>query len=603
MSPNDQNSLDAAAPASSDDASASGFAALGIAAPILRAMSELGYEQPTPIQAQAIPLLLAGKSLLGTAQTGTGKTAAFALPLLSRLTDRQRKPRILVLTPTRELAIQVAEAFQAYARHLPQLHVLPIYGGQAMSGQLRALERGVDIVVGTPGRVMDHMRRKSLDLGAVRAVVLDEADEMLRMGFIDDVDTILAETPAKSQRALFSATMPSVIRRIAARHLGDAEEVRIASKTSTVERIEQCYLMIQPHNKLAALTRILDVEEFDGLLIFVRTKSSTTELAEKLEARGFAVAALNGDLSQPLREQTINRLKRGQLDIVVATDVAARGLDVDRISHVINFDIPNDPEAYVHRIGRTARAGRQGKAILLVTPREQRLLKMIEQTTRQPLSAMGVPTGEQVSHQRVRRFESQLLETISQQSLAPLRDLLAKLAADNELDMSDVAAALAWRVQRERPLFPELPPIAAASTDISRQSTQRPSRSHAANLPPSGDYSRARSKSRDTGDSALVRYRIEVGKNQGALPKDIVGAIANEAGIASRYIGRIEILDDHSTVDLPAGMPATVLNHLKKVRVRQHPTMISPLSPALSSPSEKSVGRVPIKRSKPSHPD
>lgn len=583
---------------------APGFAALGISALILKAIGELGYEQPTPIQTQAIPLLLAGKNLLGTAQTGTGKTAAFALPLLSRLDARQRKPQILVLTPTRELAIQVAEAFQAYARHLGNFHVLPIYGGQAMVSQLRALERGVAVVVGTPGRVMDHLRRGSLSLGDIKAVVLDEADEMLRMGFIDDVDTILGKTPANSQRALFSATMPSAIRRVAARHLGVAEEVRIASKTSTVENIEQGYLMVHTGNKLAALTRILEIEEFDGLLIFVRTKSATVELAEKLSARGFAANALNGDLSQPVRELTINRLKRGQLDIIVATDVAARGLDVERISHVINYDIPNDAESYVHRIGRTARAGRKGKAIMLVTPKEQRLLKAIEQATRQPLRALDVPTGEQVSSRRVQRFQSQVLEIVSRENLHRFRALLETMAHDNELDVNDIAAALAWQIQRERPLFPNLEPIAAATPEAH-------SVTRAAHKPGSGEKPRSsKGKLRDTqdsrparpraeADSGLVRYRIEVGKEHGALPKDIVGAIANEAGMTSRNIGRIEMFDDYSTVDLPAGMPKAVFNHLKKVRVRQQVTNISLLS---QQPAEKPMGKTPLKRSKPVPP-
>ncbi len=577
---------------------APGFAALGIAAPILQAIGELGYEQPTPIQAQAIPLLIAGKNLLGTAQTGTGKTAAFALPLLSRLQPKRKAPQILVLTPTRELAIQVAEAFQAYARHLGDFHVLPIYGGQPMFGQLRALERGVAVVVGTPGRVMDHLRRKSLDLSGLQATVLDEADEMLRMGFIDDVDTILAQTPADSQRALFSATMPPAIRRIAARHLGVAEEVRIVNKTATVERIEQGYLMVHNSNKLAALTRILEVEEFDGLLIFVRTKSATVDLAERLAARGFAAVALNGDLSQAIREQTITKLKRNQIDIVVATDVAARGLDVDRISHVINFDIPNDPESYVHRIGRTARAGRTGKAILLVTPKEQRLLRAIESATRQPLRALDIPSGEEVSDRRVERFQQTLLATLGQESLSRLRELVEKMAHDNELDIGAIAAALAWQVQRERPLFPKLDRIATAGPEprpAVGTAGKRSANAKTATKPqaPGAPPRAARSPRPATeADGEVVRYRIDVGTDHGALPKDIVGAIANEIGIPSRQIGRIEMFEEHSTVDLPAGMPNAVLSYLKKVRIRQRPTNIAPLAEDAKRPSGE--GRKPV---------
>src|SRR5690606_2248580 len=399
-------------PSSQTIMSSSLFADLGLGAPILGALDDLGYEQPSPIQEQSIPLLLAGKNLLGVAQTGTGKTAAFALPLLNNLDPTQQSPQVLILTPTRELAIQVAEACQSYARKLKNFHVLPIYGGQEMSGQLRALRRGVQVVVGTPGRVMDHLRRESLNLAEIRAVVLDEADEMLRMGFIDDVETILAKTPDSAQRALFSATMPAAIQRIAAAYLGDAEEVRIEAKTRTVERISQRYLLLGNHQKLDALTRILEVETFDGMIIFVRTKSATVELAEKLEARGFAASALNGDLSQQLRERTVGRLKNGQLDIVVATDVAARGLDVERISHVVNYDIPYDNESYVHRIGRTGRAGREGNAILFVTPKERRLLQSIERSTRQPITEMQLPSGQQVSAQRIQQFRGQLLETL-----------------------------------------------------------------------------------------------------------------------------------------------------------------------------------------------
>jgi len=428
--------------------SSTDFAELGISAPVLKAVQQLGYEQPSPVQAQSIPILLEGKNLLGTAQTGTGKTAAFALPFLSMLDEKQKTPQILVLTPTRELAIQVAEAFQTYAKFIKGFHVLPIYGGADISGQLRGLKRGAQVVVGTPGRMLDHLRRRSLDLSEVKGLILDEADEMLRMGFIDDVETILSKTPDNCQRALFSATMPPAIRRVSQKYLGDAETVNIQNKTKTVERIEQQYVTCKSHQKMDALTRVLEVEAFDGMIIFVRTKSSTVDIAERLEARGFSSAALNGDLSQALRERTINRLKKGQVDIVVATDVAARGLDVERISHVINFDIPYDNESYVHRIGRTGRAGRDGKAILFITPKENRMLRSIEKSTRQVIKPMAMPSNEEVSGQRIQQFTEQLMKTMALPKLDKFRSLIQQLADENELDMGDIAAALAFEKQK-----------------------------------------------------------------------------------------------------------------------------------------------------------
>jgi ATP-dependent RNA helicase DeaD len=429
------------------------FTELGISAPVLKAVKQLGYEQPSPVQAQSIPILLEGKNLLGTAQTGTGKTAAFALPFLSKLDDKQKSPQILVLTPTRELAIQVAEAFQSYAKFIKGFHVLPIYGGADIGGQLRGLKRGAQVVVGTPGRMLDHLRRRSLDLSQVKGLILDEADEMLRMGFIDDVETILSKTPDDCQRALFSATMPPAIRRVSQKYLGDAESVSIENKTKTVERIEQQYVTCKSHQKMDALTRVLEVEAFDGMIIFVRTKSSTVDIAERLEARGFSSAALNGDLSQALRERTINRLKKGQVDIVVATDVAARGLDVERISHVINFDIPYDNESYVHRIGRTGRAGRDGKAILFITPKENRLLRSIEKSTRQTIKPMAMPSNEEVSGQRIQQFTEQLLKTMELPKLDKFKSLVQQLAEENELDIADMAAALAFENQKSDPYF------------------------------------------------------------------------------------------------------------------------------------------------------
>ena len=564
------------------------FASLGIAAPVLKAVKQLGYEQPSPVQAASIPILLAGKNLLGTAQTGTGKTAAFALPFLSQLNDKQTAPQVLVLTPTRELAIQVAEAFQSYAKHIKGFHVLPIYGGADIGGQLRGLKRGAQVVVGTPGRMLDHLRRRSLDLSQIKGLILDEADEMLRMGFIDDVETILAKTPPECQRALFSATMPPAIKRVADKYLGDAELVSIENKTTTVERIAQAHLMVKGHQKMDALTRILEVEQFDGMIIFVRTKSSTLEIAEKLEARGFSSAALNGDLTQAVRERAINRLKKGQLDIVVATDVAARGLDVERISHVINYDVPHDNESYVHRIGRTGRAGREGKAIMLVTQKETRLLRSIEKSTRQPISAFNLPSNEEVSGQRVEQFKQQLVGMSQSTKLDKFHSLVKEVAAEHDIDMTLLAAALAFEAQKERPLFPKMVAIdtpRASNKDRSnerkprernerndrsdRSERQRPDRA------PKAARDKAPMTDNEGNDVAMITYRIEVGRNDDVSPKNIVGAIANEAQIDAQFIGHIKLHDNHSTVDLPEGMPKELFDHLYKVRVCQKPLKIS----------------------------
>ncbi|CAI8165221.1 MAG: ATP-dependent RNA helicase DeaD [Cellvibrionales bacterium UBA7375] len=565
------------------------FLSLGISAPVLKAVQNLGYEQPSPIQAQSIPILLSGKNLLGTAQTGTGKTAAFALPLLSNIDPQQKTPQILVLTPTRELAIQVAEAFQSYAKHIKGFHVLPIYGGADIGGQLRGLKRGAQVVVGTPGRILDHLKRKSLNLSQVKSLVLDEADEMLRMGFIDDVETILSKTPAESQRALFSATMPAAIKRVADTYLGDAEQVRIKSKTQTVERIKQQYVTVKAHQKMDALTRVLEVEQFDGMIIFVRTKSSTLNIAERLEARGFSTAALNGDLTQALRERTISKLKRGQIDVVVATDVAARGLDVERISHVINFDIPYDNESYVHRIGRTGRAGREGNAILFITPKETRLLRSIEKTTKSTIAPLTMPSNAQVSDQRIQQFTEQLSRTLETPRLDKFREMIVKYVEENDLDMADVAAALTYENQKERPLFPKLDNIVAPRRDNSGKNRDKnkdrdgKNRDRKAKDSFSKDSnsrnSRAKServiRDEDGNEVPMLTYRLEVGKNDSVEPSNIVGAIANEADISSQYIGQIILHDDYSTVDLPDGMPDDIFKTLKKARVRSKALNIS----------------------------
>ncbi|MBI1422456.1 MAG: DEAD/DEAH box helicase [Gammaproteobacteria bacterium] len=560
------------------------FAQLGLAAPVLQAVAEVGYETPSPIQAESIPPLLAGHDLLGMAQTGTGKTAAFALPLLSRLDLDLKQPQLLVLTPTRELAIQVAEAMQTYARHLPGFHILPVYGGQGMDVQLRQLRRGVHVVVGTPGRIQDHLRRASLKLDQLRAVVLDEADEMLRMGFIDDVELILEHTPAQKQVALFSATMPEAIKRVARNHLREPVEIRIQSKTTTVATIQQRYWQVSGVHKLDALTRILEVEDFDGIIIFVRTKNITVELAEKLEARGYSASPLNGDMNQQLREKTVDRLKRGSLDIVVATDVAARGLDVERISHVINYDIPYDTEAYVHRIGRTGRAGRKGEAILFVAPREQRMLRAIEKATGQKITPMQLPSREAITDRRVMAFKQLISDTLAAEDLDYFETLIEAYQAEHNVGLAEVAAALAYLVQRERPLLAQ-----ATKDDRKTEEQFKPETAATNKSAPRREESRKehhkeprkepRKQKLSMPEEDMVRYRIEVGREHGVQPKNIVGAIANEAGIDSAYIGQINIFDDFSTVDLPDGMPREIFKHLKKVWVSNRQLNISLFEP------------------------
>ncbi len=573
------------------------FAALQLPAALLTALADVGYETPSPIQAACIPLFLAGRDLIGEAQTGTGKTAAFALPLLARLDLAKKVPQALVLTPTRELAIQVAEAFQKYAHHMPGFHVLPVYGGQSMVIQLRALSRGTHIIVGTPGRVMDHLERKSLNLDGLQTLVLDEADEMLRMGFIDDVEWILEHTPAARQTALFSATMPDPIRRIAQRYLRAPEQVKIRSATTTVAAIKQRYWQVRGADKLEALTRMLEVEEeFEAALIFVRTKLATVDLAEKLEARGYEAAALNGDMTQGLREQVVERLKSGSLDIVVATDVAARGLDVPRISHVINYDVPYDTEAYVHRIGRTGRAGRTGNAILFVAPREMRMLKAIERATRQPIEAIQMPTRGEVAERRVTQFKQQILDVLAEENLDFFFEVVRRMESEENVATRQIAAALAFLAQRERPLqpigvdapeYPAAPPRPERPVFADRgerpvraerppftergERSERPAQTEWIERPARAERPPREPRAFTVGK--VVRYRIEVGRNQGALPKEIVGAIANEGGIEGKLIGQINLFDDYSTVELPE-LPAEVLDILKRTRVRQLPLKI-----------------------------
>ena len=440
---------------------------------LLKTLSEVGYETPSPIQAQCIPILLEGRDLIGQAQTGTGKTAAFALPLMEQIDVKLTKPQALVLTPTRELAIQVAEALQSYARHLPGFHVLPIYGGQSYTIQLKQLSRGAHVIVGTPGRVMDHLERKTLNLDHLKTMVLDEADEMLRMGFIDDVEWILERTPAQHQTALFSATMPEQIRRVAQKYLVEPCEIKIKSATATVAAIRQVYWQVSGMHKLDALTRILEVEEdFDAAIIFVRTKTATVELADKLAARGYAAAALNGDLNQQMRERVIEQLKSGALDIVIATDVAARGIDVPRVSHVVNYDIPYDTEAYVHRIGRTGRAGRTGNAILFVAPREIRMLRTIERATRSPIAPLTLPSRADVTNKRVSDFKQKVVEVLNAEGLDFFSNIVSQIAEEQNVGAEEVAAALAMMAQEGKPLQiagEDPPPARHAAMDDSRR--------------------------------------------------------------------------------------------------------------------------------------
>ncbi len=629
------------------------FTDLNLPDALLRALADVGYESPSPIQTATIPPLLEGRDMIGQAQTGTGKTAAFALPILARIDPTQKKPQALVLAPTRELAIQVSEAFQRYAAHLPNFHVLPIYGGQGYEPQLSALRRGVQVVVGTPGRVIDHLDRGTLDLSALKCLVLDEADEMLRMGFIDDVETVLKKTPEQRQVVLFSATMPSQIKRIAQTYLRDPVEIAIKSSTTTAPNIRQRYWSVSGVNKLDALTRILEAEPFEAMLVFARTKLGTDELAGKLAARGLSAAAINGDVQQAQRERLIQRLKDGQLDILVATDVAARGLDVDRISHVLNYDIPTDTESYVHRIGRTGRAGRKGEAILFVAPRETGMLRAIERATRQPIERMELPSVETVNDQRIGKFLGRITEALGSADLGLFRSLVERFEAEHNVPAIEIAAALAKMTQGDSPLLLDVPaerPRAAydkaarpnasrpheAGHDAPRKphesrergehivSREKPGASHkpykthefADRSKPNAPHDEAprrdgpgkrppnqfgatanaaeslfdatstskpsrkpERRSKDTPEAGMETFRIELGHAHGVQPGNIVGAIANEADIESRYIGRIDIRDAYSLVDLPLGMSKPLLEHLKRVRIAGQPMRIQRAGP------------------------
>ena len=588
------------------------FSDLNLSAPLIKALKEVGYESPSPIQAATIPLLLDNQDVLGQAQTGTGKTAAFALPILSRIDIKQTTPQALVLAPTRELAIQVAEAFQTYASHIPGFHVLPIYGGQSYGPQLSALRRGVHVVVGTPGRVIDHLDKGSLDLSKLKTLVLDEADEMLRMGFIDDVERILQETPDTRQTALFSATMPSAIRRIANTYLHNPKEVTVAAKTGTNENIRQRYWLVSGMHKLDALTRILEAENFDGMIVFSRTKLGTEELAGKLQARGFAAAAINGDIQQAQRERTIQQLKDGKIDILVATDVAARGLDVERISHVINYDVPHDPESYTHRIGRTGRAGRSGEAILFITPRERGLLKMIERSTRQPIGSLELPSIQAVNDVRIAKFKSQISETLAQGELEQFQSLIEDFEREQNIPAIEIAAALAKMSRGDVPLLLDKKQATAWEERPAREASfDRPERGDRFDRGDRGDRGDRPDRSERfpkkervmrAADPGMQTFRIEVGYQHGVKPGNIVGAIANEGGVDSKFIGRIEIYDDYSVLDMPDNLPADVIEHIGGIKVAGQALRISrdgetpapaPASASIPAPVAKKKAAAP----------
>ena len=526
------------------------FADLQIHPSVLQAVADVGYESPSAIQAATIPALMAGSDVVGLAQTGTGKTAAFAIPILSKIDTSSKATQALVLAPTRELALQVAEAFSRYGAHLPQINVLPIYGGSSYAVQLSGLKRGAQVVVGTPGRVIDHLERGTLDLSRIDYLVLDEADEMLNMGFAEDVERILSETPEYKQVALFSATMPPAIRKLTAKYLHDPTEVKVEAKTATADNISQRYIQVAGPRKMDALTRVLEVEPFEAMIVFVRTKQATEEVAERLRARGFSAAAINGDIPQSQRERTIAALREGGIDILVATDVAARGLDVERISHVLNYDIPHDNESYVHRIGRTGRAGRSGAALLFVSPRERHLLKSIEKATRQKLTEAELPSVEDVNAQRVAKFADSITDSLGSPGMQLFRRLVEDYEREHDVPMADIAAALAVQ-SRDGEAFlmsPEPPPDRRP-----KQREDRPSKSN-----------------RQAGEGpkkGFATYRIAVGKRHKVGPGAIVGAIANEGGLHRSDFGHITIKPDFSLVELPAKLSRETLKALERTRI------------------------------------
>lgn len=538
------------------------FRDLGLSAESLSVLDRIGYESPSPIQARAIPVLLKGEDILAKAPTGTGKTAAFALPLLDKIDVSNTSPQVLVLTPTRELAIQVAEAFQKYAATRKGFHVLPLYGGQAYDSQIRQLKRGAHVIVGTPGRTMDHLKRNTLKPATIHSVVLDEADEMLRMGFLEDVEYILEQTPEKRQMALFSATMPRAIVSISQRFLNKPREIAVSASQTSIGNISQRYWPVSGMHKMDALTRILETEDFAAVIIFVRTKTATGELAERLSARGYSAAALNGDMQQKQREQMVSRLKSGSLDILIATDVAARGLDVERITHVINYDIPYDTEAYIHRIGRTGRAGRKGQAILFVSPREKRLFNAIEKATQSSITRLELPTTEMVNNRRIAAFKQQISDTLAAGELGFFENLVNEYQQEHDIPALEIAAALVKISQGEKMLIsPDKKERKRRKAVLVAEAPGRQQHNKKTAKPD------ARQHQMPALQQGMERFRLEVGRNHAVKARNIVGAIANEAGLESQYIGPIEINDDYSLVDLPVGMPREVFRDLKKTWV------------------------------------
>lgn len=553
------------------------FNELGLPAAMVDSLESFGYENPSPIQAEAIPYLLEKRDIIGQAQTGTGKTAAFALPILANIDLSNRVPQVLVLAPTRELAIQVAESFQKYARSLPGFHVLPIYGGQAYQHQLRPLKKGVHVVVGTPGRVLDHIKRGTLKLDQLTTLVLDEADEMLRMGFIDDVNFVLENCPDDRQIALFSATMPSEIKKIAEKYLNSPAEVKIKAVQATADTINQRYQIVTGRKKIDALGRLLEFEEVDAMIVFVRTKNATTIISEQLEARGYASAPLNGDIQQAQREQTIKRLKNGALDIIIATDVAARGLDVLRVSHVVNYDAPTDPESYVHRIGRTGRAGCTGEAILFVTPREKRLLRMLEKVTRADIKPMKMPTTDEINEQRIDRFKNEISAVIEDDALEfNLRLIDSYLTDHPETEAVNVAAALAFIVQGKKPLLISKNELVSDENFAADRNQREPRDSRGRGREDRGPRRDKRGgKVEKSSEDGMERFRIEIGHRDQVRPGSIVAVIAKTSGLQGKHIGRIEIYDNFATVDLPKGMPTDVLDDLSYVKINNRSLKMS----------------------------
>jgi len=543
-----------------------GFAALDLNPNIVAAVVATGYEEPSAIQHQSIPIILAGHDMIGQAQTGTGKTAAFALPILNKIDVSKREPQALILAPTRELALQVATAFETYAKQMPGVNVVAVYGGAPMGPQLRAIRNGAQIVVATPGRLCDHLRRDEKVLSTVQYLVLDEADEMLKLGFMDDLEVIFDAIPASRQTVLFSATLPSSIRSIAERHLREPKHVKIQSKTQTVTAIDQAHLMVHADQKIPAVLRLLEVEEFDALIAFVRTKQATLDLAAALEAKGYKAAALNGDIAQNQRERVIDSLKDGRLDIVVATDVAARGLDVPRITHVFNVDMPYDPESYVHRIGRTGRAGREGRALLLVTPRERRMLQVIERVTGQKVAEARLPNAQAVLDARIKKLTSSLAPLVADAE-ATHGELLDRLTADLGCSPRALASALLRKatngqaldlaaVEREQPLVPGFAPRG--------ERTERPDRGERNDRGDRGDRERRAPMPLAEG---RVRCRTALGARDGIAAKNLLGAILNEGGLARDAIGRIQVRDSFSLIELPEDGLERLLSKLKDTRV------------------------------------